>query len=255
VKVDGDNGWLPGEFEVDNMGPNAKVDDDTDLLHDQDDKLNAMVLKADVQDDMDWLMDEGSEFHSTVIKTRVCAYSQAESYELESIVIKLDGYVPGNVTSKEASLSCMEVASSDSKPSSPNQRLIQVLEAFKDTSGHLNSTPTKKESANTSIMIENVQNETDMSTGTAITLQSLADKIKTNSSAVNLGIEVQQEVDFDGFGDMFNEPEETIGPVNRFDPKPGDEDDADSIFWGNGVIFLGSDSTRKWMTQINQYLW
>jgi predicted transglutaminase-like protease len=38
----------------------------------------------------------------------------------------------------------------------------------------------KEEPADISIMIENTQNETDMSTGTAITLQTLADEIKTD---------------------------------------------------------------------------
>jgi ubiquitin C-terminal hydrolase len=245
VKVDGGNGWLAGKYEVDNVVPKAKVDNDIDCLHDQDDEPNGMVLKVDVQDDVDWLMDEGSEFHSTDIKTRVHAYSQAESYELESTVIKLDGCVPGSLTSKETSLLCMDAASSGLKPSSPTQRLTstnsesQDLEVFKDTPGLLNSTPSKEEPADSSIMIENTQNETDTITGAAITLQPLADEIKTDSSAVNVGMEVQEEVEFDGFGDMFNEPEETIGPVNRPNPKPEDEDDADSIFWGSGAAFSG----------------
>lgn len=245
VKVNGDNGWSPGEYEeVNNMGLKANIDDDIDWLHDQDDKLNGMVRKADVHDDMDWLMDESSEIHSTVVEMRVHSSSHAESYELESTVIVLDGYVPGSVASTETSLLCMDIASSGSKPSSPNKRLISTDsesqdpygDSIIDSSGLLSSTPTKEESADScSIMLENTKTDTNTNTGTAIALHPAEDEIKTDPSTV--GTEVQQEVEFDGFGDMFNEPEETIGPVNRPDPKPENEDGADSIFWGSGAAF------------------
>jgi hypothetical protein len=63
-------------------------------------------------------------------------------------------------------------------------------------------------------------------------------------------------VNFDGFGDMFNEPEETIGPL--IDPIQilGMRMMLTPFSGAVGLVFLGLDSTmRKWMTQINQYLW
>lgn len=245
VKVDGDNGWLHGEYE-EVEGLKVKADDDIGWLHDQGDELNGMDLKANVQDDTDWLMDEGSEIHGTVVKTRVHAYSEAESYGLESTIIKVDDYVPGSMAFKESIPLCMDVAGSGSKPASPNQRLTSTNSDSQDrcgdsiieTSGLPDSNPTKDESADSSITQEDAKPETDTNTSTSIDLHppENTNEIKTDSSTVNVETVVQQEEEFDGFGDMFNEPEEAIGPVNRPGAKPEDEDDADSIFWGSGTF-------------------
>ncbi|KAJ1695147.1 hypothetical protein LUZ63_011845 [Rhynchospora breviuscula] len=247
-KVDGDNSWWSGDYEVDDTRPKANVEDDIDWLHDEYNELNGMAPKANVHDDMDWLMDESSEIYSTVVEKRVQVYSHAESYELESAVIKVDGFMPGKIVFEEGSSSSVDIAMSSSKPASPEPILSLTKsnsqdpceDSTVDALGLPNSTSIKVETAESSIMQESTKNEADTSTGMAIAMQPQDTKEREIApSTVNVEAEVQQEVEFDGFGDMFDEPEETMGPVNRPNPKTEDEDDADSIFWGSGATFSG----------------
>ncbi|KAJ3688559.1 hypothetical protein LUZ61_017723 [Rhynchospora tenuis] len=246
-KVDGDNSWWSGDSEVDDTRPKANVGDDIDWVHDEHNELNDMAPKANVHDDMDWLMDESSEIYSTVVEKRVHAYSHTESYELESSVIKVDGYMPGKIVF-EGSSSSVDIAMSGSKPASPKPILSLTNSNSQDpcedsTVNALdlpNSTSIEVETAESSITQESTKNEADTSTGMAIVMQPQDTKEREIApSTVNVEAEVQQEVEFDGFGDMFNEPKETMGPVNRPIPKTEDEDDADSIFWGSGAPFSG----------------